>query len=63
MLKGVFLFMSKKFLSRFKLDFWSVLPFLMIILGFIMILFWLPVWIWFVLFGILLIIVGFNIYG
>lgn len=55
--------MGKKFLNKGKFNIRRVLPLLMIIFGFTIILFWVPIWIWFVIVGIGLILIGFNIYN
>lgn len=46
-----------------KIKFSKILPILMIIFGCLMIICWVPVWIWFVIIGAGLIFLGFNIYN
>ncbi|TDT61631.1 hypothetical protein [Fonticella tunisiensis] len=40
----------------------NIYSFIMILLGIILIIFWMPLWIWLVILGIVLIIFGINLY-
>lgn len=53
--------MGKKILGKEMLSLSRVVAIIMIILGCSLVLFFMPIWIWFVLIGILLVVIGFSI--